>query len=174
MKYHEEKLKIEYHNVHADGAEAAVAVETACFPANEACTLPIMKERVRLAPELFMTATDGENGKMVGFITAIATDECHLRDDFFTNTSLHNPGGKYLMILSLAVLPQYRNRRIATTLMKELLSSQMGKGRKAAVLTCVPANVALYKKMGFADQGVSDSSWGGEMWHEMTYSLLSL
>ena len=161
MKCCKKSFDIEYRNVHADEAEAATAVETACFPANEACTLPIMKERVRLAPELFMTATDKDNGEMVGFITAIATDEHHLRDDFFTETSLHNPEGKYMMILSLAVLPEYQRQGIARALMEELLKGQMGTKRKAAVLTCVPANVELYKKMGFSDQGVSDSAWGG-------------
>ena len=171
MKCCKKSFDIEYRNVHADEAEAATAVETACFPANEACTLPIMKERVRLAPELFMTATDKYNGEMVGFITAIATDEHHLRDDFFTETSLHNPEGKYMMILSLAVLPEYQRQGIARALMEELLKGQMGTKRKAAVLTCVPANVELYKKMGFSDQGVSDSAWGGELWHEMTFSL---
>ncbi|MDY5022566.1 MAG: GNAT family N-acetyltransferase [Blautia sp.] len=171
MKCCKKSFDIEYRNVHADEAEAATAVETACFPANEACTLPIMKERVRLAPELFMTATDKDNGEMVGFITAIATDEHHLRDDFFTETSLHNPEGKYMMILSLAVLPEYQRQGIARALMEELLKGQMGTKRKAAVLTCVPANVELYKKMGFSDQGVSDSAWGGELWHEMTFSL---
>ena len=171
MKCCKKSFDIEYRNVHADEAEAATAVETACFPANEACTLLIMKERVRLAPELFMTATDKDNGEMVGFITAIATDEHHLRDDFFTETSLHNPEGKYMMILSLAVLPEYQRQGIARALMEELLKGQMGTKRKAAVLTCVPANVELYKKMGFSDQGVSDSAWGGELWHEMTFSL---
>lgn len=171
MKCCKKSFDIEYRNVHADEAEAATAVETACFPANEACTLPIMKERVRLAPELFMTATDKDNGEMVGFITAIATDEHHLRDDFFTETSLHNPEGKYMMILSLAVLPEYQRQGIARALMEELLKGQMGTKRKVAVLTCVPANVELYKKMGFSDQGVSDSAWGGELWHEMTFSL---
>lgn len=171
MKYRKEIFDIEYRNVYADEAEAATAVETACFPANEACTLPIMKKRVQLAPELFVTATDKDNGKMVGFITAIATDEHHLRDDFFTNTSLHNPKGEYLMILSLAVLPEYQRQGIARALMDELLKGQRGTGRKAAVLTCVPANVKLYKKMGFSDLGVSDSAWGGELWHEMICSL---
>lgn len=171
MKYCKETFEIEYRNVHADEAEAATVVETACFPPNEACTLPIMRDRVRLASDLFVTAIDKDSRKMVGFIIAIASDECHLRDEFFTNTSLHDPEGKYLMILSLAVLPEYQRRGIARTLMEELLRRQTGKGRKEAVLTCVPSNVELYKKMGFKDQGVSASAWGGEKWHEMTYSM---
>jgi hypothetical protein len=29
----------------------------------------------------------------------------------------------------------------------------------------------MYEKMGFADKGIADSTWGGEEWHEMTYQL---
>lgn len=163
--------QFEFRPVYADEAGAATAIEAASFPESEACTLPIMETRVELASDLFMTAVDKVAGRMVGFITAIATDEENLRDEFFTDTSLHNPNGKYLMILSLAVLPEYRGQGIASELMRTLLKSQKGTVRKMVVLTCVPANVKLYQKMGFEDCGDSDSAWGGEKWHEMKYIL---
>ena len=31
--------------------------------------------------------------------------------------------------------------------------------------------VGMYLKMGFEDGGMSQSCWGGESWHEMTYIL---
>ena len=39
------------------------------------------------------------------------------------------------------------------------------------VLTCLEEKVGMYEKMGFKDQGMSQSSWGGESWHEMTCML---
>jgi hypothetical protein len=27
----------------------------------------------------------------------------------------------------------------------------------------------MYEKMGFVDRGISNSTWGGEEWHEMNY-----
>ena len=45
------------------------------------------------------------------------------------------------------------------------------KGRKEIVLTCLDEKVEMYKKFGFVDLGMSDSVWGGEEWHEMTYYL---
>ena len=164
QKLHE---KFKFRTVREGEAETATAIEAACFPPNEACILPIMKERVRLAPELFVVAQETATGKVVGFINAIATDEEHLRDEFFTDTSLHNPKGKYVMILSVAVLPEYRGQGLAKEMMQELLKKQKGMGRTAAVLTCLESKIKLYEKMGYTDLGVSGSEWGGEKWHEM-------
>ena len=107
------------------------------------------------------------SGKMVGFVNAIATDESSLRDEFFTDTNLHNPQGKYIMILSVAVLPEHRGQGLAKEMMRQLLDRQKEAGRQAAVLTCLDSKVEMYKKMGYVDLGISQSSWGGEEWHEM-------
>jgi hypothetical protein len=32
----------------------------------------------------------------------------------------------------------------------------------------VEEKVEMYKKMDFADKGISASTWGDEQWHEMT------
>ena len=29
----------------------------------------------------------------------------------------------------------------------------------------------MYEKFGFMDQGIANSTWGGEEWHEMGYTL---
>ena len=110
--------KYEFRTVHADEAEVATQIEAACFPPNEACVLPIMKERVRLAPDLFLVAVDKKNGQMVGFINSIATNERTLRDEFFTEPTLHDPNGRNVMILSVAVLPEYRNQGLARKMMR--------------------------------------------------------
>ena len=53
-------------------------------------------------------AVDKENGRLAGFLNGIATDEWSFRDEFFSDASLHRPAGKNIMLLGLAVLPQYR------------------------------------------------------------------
>ena len=163
--------KYVFRTVRKGEAETAVAIETACFPPNEACVLPIMKQRVKMAPELFMVAEEKNTGKMIGFVNAIATDENSLRDEFFTDIRLHNPQGKYIMILSVAVLSEYRHQGLAKEMMRQLLNRQKEAGRLAAVLTCLDSKVEMYKKMGYVDLGISQSSWGGEEWHEMICHL---
>ena len=105
--------KYEFRNIRPEETDQAVQIEQICFPPNEACVLPIMKERVRLAPDLFLVAVDKKNGQMVGFINSIATNERTLRDEFFTEPTLHDPNGRNVMILSVAVLPEYRNQGLA-------------------------------------------------------------
>lgn len=159
-----------YRQVRPGEGVFAAQIEAVSFPANEACPLAMMEKRVDNAPDLFYVALD-EAGKMVGFITAIATMEEKLRDEFFTDISHHDPKGIHVMILSLAVLPEYRGKGIARGLMKALLESQKGQGRENAVLTCVPRNIGLYEKLGYTDGGESASEWGDELWHEMTYQF---
>lgn len=163
--------KYEFRTIHADEAETATQIEAACFPPNEACVLPIMKERVRLAPDLFLVAVDKKTGQMVGFINSIATDERTLRDEFFTEPPLHDPNGKNVMILSVAVLPEYRNRGLAREMMRIYLSRETDRKRKLIVLTCLEGKVKMYEKFGFRDCGESGSAWGGEQWHEMVCEL---
>ena len=165
------KERFVFRNILPEEADQATRIEKICFPPNEACSESMMKERVATAPELFLVVIDTENGKMAGFINAIATDESSLRDEFFTDTSLHNPEGKYLMILSVAVLPEYRRQGLAGEMMREFLNLQEGKNRLGAVLTCLESKVGLYKKMGYEDCGISGSEWGGEKWHEMICRL---
>ena len=163
----------ELRQVCPDDAEEATGIEAICFPPSEACTLPIMKERIQYAARSFLVAMDRETGKMVGFINALCTDEESLRDELFTDISLHNPNGKNVMICSVAVLPQYQGRGIAREMVRELLLEQRKLGKKCAILTCVPGKVKMYKKFGFMDRGESQSTWGGEKWHEMWCTLNS-
>ena len=44
-------------------------------------------------------------------------------------------------------------------------------GENVLILTCLESKVAMYRKMGYEDNGMSVSSWGGEQWHEMTSEL---
>jgi len=88
----------ELRKVSLNDAEEATAVEAVCFPPNEACTLSIMKERISRAADTFLTAIDRENGNMVGFVNGLCTNESSLRDELFTDTSLHDSNGENVMI----------------------------------------------------------------------------
>ena len=72
------------------------------------------------------------------------------------------------MLLGLDVLPEYRRQGLATELMERYARRERENGRSALILTCLEAKVKMYEKMGFLDLGLSNSSWGGEAWHEMS------
>lgn len=163
--------RFEFRTIKPSEAEQAAAIEQICFPPNEACSEKNMKDRIAIAPELFFVAEDRETGKLAGFLNGLATNEQTFRDEFFTNAGLHDPDGKNIMLLGLDVLPDYRGQGLAKELVFQYLQREREKGRRTVLLTCLNAKVNMYKKFGFVDQGIADSTWGGEEWHEMTCAL---
>ncbi|MBO5031537.1 MAG: GNAT family N-acetyltransferase [Lachnospiraceae bacterium] len=160
--------KYEFRNIRPDETEQAVSIEQICFPPNEACTEQHMRERIAKASELFLVAVDKETGKIAGFLNGLSTDEYSFRDEFFTDADLHNPNGKNIMLLGLDVLPQYRRQGLGRELVFEYLRRECEKDRRLVLLTCLKSKVKMYKKFGFHDNGIADSKWGGEEWHEMS------
>lgn len=163
--------RFELRNIHSDEADQAVTIEQICFPPNEACSEQMMKERIAVAPDLFLVAVDKESGKIAGFLNGIATDEDSFRDEFFTNAKLHYPEGRNIMLLGLDVLPEYRNQGLAKEIMNQYLRREADKNRKTVILTCLKSKVKMYEKMGFRNHGIAESSWGDEQWYEMSCVL---
>lgn len=163
--------KFEFRNIKQEEAEQAVAIEQVCFPPNEACSEKSMKKRIAAAPEFFLVAVDKETGKLAGFLNGLATDEYAFRDEFFTDAGLHNPEGKNIMLLGLDVLPEYRRQGLGRELVYQYLRREWEKDRKTVFLTCLASKVKMYEKFGFLDCGIANSTWGGEEWHEMRYTL---
>lgn len=164
--------KFEFRSICQDEADQAVAIEQICFPPNEACSEKHMKERIAAAPELFLVAVDKESGKLAGLLNGITTNEEKFRDEFFTDITLYVPDGKNIMLVGLDVLPEYRMQGLGRTLMDHYIARERQNGRDRIVLTCLQSRVEMYLKMGFCDEGISASTWGGEQWHEMSRRIL--
>ena len=160
-----------FRDILPEEADQAAEVEQICFPPNEACAPEMMRRRAAVAPEFFLVAVDRETGKIAGFLNGLATNERTLRDDFFRDAGLHDPEGENVMLLGLDVLPVYRRQGLATEIMLRYLEREWKRGRKLVVLTCLEGKVGMYEKMGYRDHGISQSSWGGEQWHEMSCRL---
>lgn len=165
-------VKFVFRNIHPSETDQAVIIEQICFPPNEACSEKNMKDRIERAPELFLVAVDKETGKIAGFLNGLATDESEFRDEFFTNADLYNPNGKNIMLLGLDVLPEYRRQGLATELVRKYAERERANNRQKLILTCLQSKVEMYKKMGFLDDGIANSTWGGEEWHEMSMFLV--
>lgn len=163
--------QFEFRTILKSEAEQAVTIEHICFPPNEACSRQAMLTRIENASEQFLVAVDKTTGKLAGFINGLSTYEDKFRDEFFTDISLYDPKGENVMILGLDVLPEYRNRGLAREIIRNFSIMEKEKGRKTLILTCLDEKVKMYEKLGFSDKGMADSTWGGEEWHEMTYSL---
>lgn len=164
--------RFEFRYIRPEEADQAVEIEQICFPPNEACSEKSMKERVEKAAEVFLVAVDKETGRIAGFLNGISTDEESFRDAFFTDVNLYNPNGKNNMLLGLDVRPEYRNQGLAREIVGQYLQREKARGRHRVILTCLDNKVKMYEKMGFHDDGMANSTWGGEEWHEMSYKLV--
>ena len=127
----------------------------------------MMKARVETMPDQFVVAVDRGSGRIAGFVDGLAEDREHLRDEIFTDVTLHDPAAKTSFIMGLNVLPQYRGQGLARELVRLYCLWEQAKGRRRVVLTCLEGKIGMYRKMGFADLGASQSEWGGDSWHEM-------
>lgn len=164
-------IKFDFRNIRQEETAQAVTIEQICFPPNEACSEKSMTERIQAAPELFLVAVDKETGKIAGFLNGLSTDETTFRDEFFTDVTLYQPQGKHVMLLGLDVLPEYRGQGLATEIVRQYKEREKANQRYSLILTCLDSRVEMYKKMGFQDNGIANSNWGGEEWHEMRCSL---
>ena len=160
--------RFEFRSIYQEEAEQAVEIEQICFPPNEACSRQHMKERIEKAPNLFLVAVDKGTGKIAGFLNGLATNEAVFRDEFFTDATLYEPAGTNVMLLGLDVLPEYRRQGLAREIVRQYSVREKENGRHKLILTCLDSKVEMYKKMGFHDDGIANSSWGGEEWHEMS------
>ena len=159
--------QFEFRNIREEEAEQTICIEKICFPPNEACTEQQMRERIKTAPELFLTAIDRKTGKIAGFLNGLSTNEEVFRDEFFMDASLHDSEGRNIMLLGLEVLPEYRGQGLARELMYTYMRREKEKGRKRLLLTCVKEKVPMYEKMGYTYNGDSGSVWGGTKWYDM-------
>ncbi len=161
----------EFRKIYPEETRQAAEIECICFPPHETCSEAHMRERIETAPEWFLVAVDKKTGKIAGFLNGLATRETVFRDEFFVDAGLHDPEGQTVMLLGLDVLPEYRRQGLATEIVARYIKMMESRNMRRALLTCLDAKVEMYKKMGFQDKGLSNSTWGGEVWHEMEYPL---
>lgn len=149
--------------------KAIAKVEAECFPESEAATEEDFNERLSVYPNHFWLLED--EGKLVGFVNGMVTNEDELRDEMYENASLHNESGKWQMIFGVNIIPEYRRQGYAEMLIKRVVEDAKAQRRKGLVLTCKEKLIHYYSKFGFVDEGVSNSAHGGVVWHKMRLTL---
>lgn len=142
------------------------AIEAECFPVAEAAERKSFEDRLKHYADHFWILED-DNGKIISFVNGMVTDEEHLTDKMYENASMHNENGAWQMIFGVNTLPKYRKNGYAEAVLRNVISDAKEQSRKGLVLTCKEKLIHFYGKLGFVDEGVSDSEHGGVVWHEM-------
>lgn len=78
--------------VNQSDLDELTAVEAICFPKEEAATRESLAARLDAFGNWFFAAKD-ENGKIIGMIDGMATDEESIDDAMFEDASLHREDG---------------------------------------------------------------------------------
>ena len=170
-KWGKKMERFEFRSIRRDEAEQAIAIEQECFPPHEVCSPKDMRERIAVAPDLFLVAIDRTTGNIAGFLNGISTSEDSFRDEFFTDIRLYEPEGKNVMLLGLDVLTKYRGQGLAREIVHQYRIREQENGRSMLILTCLQEKVEMYLKFGFIDRGIANSTWGNEKWHEMALEM---
>lgn len=145
--------------------DAVAALEGLCFPVAEAATKESFQSRLAVYPGHFWLLE--QNGMLVSFVNGMATNEPDLKDEMYENAALHDPDGRWQMIFGVNTHPDHRRRGHAERVLRRVIADAKAQGRDGLVLTCKDGLVHYYAKLGFRDEGVSDSAHGGVVWHQM-------
>ena len=141
-------------------------IEMECFPAAEAATEEIFCRRLEVYPDFFWIL-ENEAGEIVSFVNGMATDNEILTDEMFENPDLHNKNGDWQMIFGVNTLPEFRRKGYAEKVLRRVVEDTKKDGRKGIVLTCKDKLVSFYEKIGFVNEGLSESTHGNAIWYSM-------
>ena len=158
-------MSMEIRTAGMNDLDAIANLEAQCFPAAEAASRESFRARLEVFPDHFWLLWDGE--ELTACVNGMATDRPDLTDDMYGDAGLHDPGGKWQMIFGVATLPACRRQGCAERLLKRAIADAKEQGRAGLVLACKEKLIPYYAKFGFRDEGVSDSTHGGAVWHQM-------
>lgn len=161
--------------------QAIAAVEAACFPAAEAASADALRERLMVYPDCFWLMIDDAaddakataaraatvDGRLVAFINGFVTDSPDLSDDMYADAAQHDPHGAWQMVFGVDTAPEYRHCGYASALMRRVIEDARQTGRAGLVLTCKDRLVSFYARLGYVDEGISESTHGNVVWHQM-------
>lgn len=149
-------------------------VEAECFLPAEAATKEAFVGRLEhYGNHFWLLFEDESEAKLIGFVDGFVTDEVDLTDEMYEKASMHNERGAWQMIFGLNTLPAYRCQGYAAILVQEVIKAAKEQGRRGVVLTCKEKLVHYYAKFGFVDEGISGSTHGNVVWHQMRVSFAS-
>ena len=148
--------------------ETIYMIEARCFNQAEAASYEELASRLKTYGHGYDILY--ENGQPIGYIGGLKNDQMVLADEFYHNSSLHQPNGKWQLIFSVCIIPEYQGKGFARKMVKEYIER-----RKAEVdgfvLTCKDHLIPFYEKCGFQFEKVSDSTHGQAKWNDMFLKL---
>jgi ribosomal protein S18 acetylase RimI-like enzyme len=161
--------KISIREASISDLDRCYEIESSAYAGDEAATREKIESRISVYPEGFLVLE--MNGEVVGLINSGATDNVQLSDEAFKELVGHDPQGKQIVVMSVAVHPQFQKKGLAGKLIKVFIEKMKTMEKSEIYLICQTGLIDMYASYGFEYIGVSDSEHGGLNWHEMSLSL---
>jgi len=161
--------RLTIRNVKESDVGRCFEIETLAYAGEEAATKEKIFTRIKGYAEGFIVL-ENEN-EIIGFINSGATHKVVLSDETFKELVGHDPDGRYIVIMSVVIHPDYQGQSFTTKLMNHFIAQMKQLNKTSIYLICQTELVEIYAKYGFTHLGESDSSHGGLSWHEMSLAL---
>ena len=146
--------------------EEILAIEQLNFPAAEAASSEVLKERIEQIPDTFLLAE--LNGQLAGYIVGLAVQSPYLIDDFFSKVSANPPAG-FIAIQRLSVHPDFQRQGVGTLLIAALKETAVQQNRQGISLLCPDELIPYYEMNDFVHEGIADSSYGSAACSHMVW-----
>ena len=156
------------HALPAD-VDTLAEIEAASYPPAEGASRQSIAGRVAVYPDCFWLLDEG--GEVKAFVNGFVTDMPDLTDEMYDDPHLHTPKGAWQMIFSVVTAPAHRHEGCASRVLRQVCADAKAAGRKGIVLTCKERLVDFYARLGFVDEGLSESTHGNVVWHQMRLAL---
>lgn len=164
-----------FRPIRPEDLETVIEIENQGFTPEEAATPEAFAIRIKQIPDTFIVAehTEPETGEttVVGFIDGPVVGQRYITDDLF-DTVVPNPVEfGHQSVLGIAVRPALRKHGIGAALVKELIRVASAAKRETITLTCRDMLIPFYERLGFKNEGKSESTHGGYVWYNMIFQL---
>ena len=160
---------VKIRTVQVQDLDRCFEIESVSYSGDEAATKDKILKRIKTYPEGFIVLENDR--EIIGFINSGATHEVELSDEAFKELVGHDPQGRFIVILSVVVHPEYQGKGMAGKLMNSFIDRMKALGKSGIYLICQTELIDMYTRYGFVNLGASDSDHGGLSWHEMSLSL---
>ena len=147
--------------------EEILAIEQLNFPAAEAASAEVLKERIERISDTFLLAE--LHGELAGYIVGPAVQARYLTDDLFSNVGVNPSEGGFIAVQSLSIHPDFQRQGVGTLLLAALKETAVQQNRQGISLTCHDELIPYYEMSGFVHEGISDSTHGGTIWSNMVW-----
>lgn len=149
--------------------DAITTIEWENFGLEEALSREILEAHIQKLTTSFLVAE--RDGQILGYLEGPVRPERHLVDQSFTSEveDYSHLIGHYISLTSLSIDKNAQNMGLGRSLLNAMKDIAIRDQRLGINLTCHDYLVAYYEKHGFINEGVSQSTYAGEVWYDMLW-----